>query len=66
MVRAIASALRVAVPLKTRCSIRWEMPPGSADSSREPVSIQMPTATERTCGIRSVTIRIPFGRTLFR
>jgi len=66
MTRAISWALRVAVPLKTRCSIRWEMPPRSAASLREPVSTQMPTATERTCSIRSVTTRIPLGSTLFR
>ena len=62
MARAISSAERVAVPLKTRCSIRWEMPPRSSGSTREPVSTQMPTATERTCGIASVTSRMPFGQ----
>src|SRR5437667_101124 len=56
----------VAGPLEDRCSIRWEMPPRSAASLREPVSTQMPTATERTCSIRSVTTRIPLGSTLFR
>ena len=66
IVRAMASALRVAVPLKTRCSIRWEMPPRGSGSWREPVSTHTPTATERTCGIRSVRMRMPFGRTLLR
>ena len=66
MARAMASAERVAVPLKTRCSMRCEMPPRSSGSTREPVSTQTPTATDRTCGIASVTRRMPFGRTLFR
>src|SRR5262245_11512010 len=66
MVTAIASAERVAVPLNTRCSIRWEMPPRSSGSTREPVSTQMPTATDRTCGIASVTIRTPFGSSVLR
>src|SRR5262245_14343899 len=65
MVRAISSALRVAVPLKTRCSIRWETPPRSSGSWREPVSTQIPTATERTWPIRSEMTRIPFGSRLF-
>src|SRR5262245_7640261 len=61
MAPAICAAERVVVPLNTRCSIRWEMPPRSSGSTREPVSTQMPTATERTCGIASVTMRMPFG-----
>src|SRR5262245_25783866 len=63
MARAMSSALRVAVPLNTRCSIRWEIPPRSSGSQREPVPTQMPTATDRTCGIRSVRMRMPLGRT---
>ena len=55
MARAMSSAERVAVPLKTRCSMRWEIPPRSSGSTREPVSTHTPTATERTCGIASVT-----------
>ncbi|OGL15434.1 MAG: hypothetical protein A3F92_13685 [Candidatus Rokubacteria bacterium RIFCSPLOWO2_12_FULL_71_22] len=66
MVRAMSAALRVAVPLNTRCSIRWDMPPRLSGSWREPVSTQTPTATDRTCSIRSVTTRMPFARTLFR
>src|SRR5215470_1474254 len=66
MATAIASAERVAVPLNTRCSMRWEIPPRSSGSAREPVSTQMPTATERTCGIASVTTRTPFGRMSLR
>ena len=66
MARAIVSAERVAVPLKTRCSMRWEIPPRSSGSTREPVSTHTPTATERTCGIDSVTRRMPLGRTALR
>src|SRR6476661_2386985 len=64
--RAMSWADREAVPLKTRCSIRWEMPPSASGSAREPVSTQMPTATERTCGIVSVTRRTPLGSALLR
>ncbi len=32
-------------------------------SSREPVPIQIPTETLRTWGMRSVTTRMPLGRT---
>src|SRR5438132_101730 len=60
------SALRVAVPLNTRCSIRWDIPPRFSDSWREPVSTQTPTATERTCSMRSVTTRMPLARKPFR
>src|SRR5262252_4454543 len=66
MLRAMSSADRVSVPLKTRCSIRWEMPPRSTGSTREPVSTQMPTATDRTQCSDSVTTRTPFGNTGLR
>src|SRR5262249_36615313 len=66
MALAICSAERFAVPLKTRCSMRCEMPPRSSGSAREPVSTQMPTATERTWGMASVTTRSPFGRISLR
>src|SRR5262245_39168943 len=62
----MSSAERVSVPLNTRCSMRWEMPPRSSGSTRDPGSTQMPTATERTCGIASVTTRIPLGSTSLR
>src|SRR5262245_10757987 len=62
----MASALRVAVPLNTRCSMRWDIPPRFSVSWREPVSTHTPTATERTCSMRSVTIRMPLGRNPFR
>src|SRR6266852_1065841 len=66
MVRAMLSALRMAVPLNTRCSIRWDIPSRPSGSWRDPVSTQTPTATDRTWGIRSVMTRIPLGRTLLR
>src|ERR1700675_3505294 len=66
MVRAMLSALRVTVPLKTRCSIRWDIPSRPSGSWREPVSTQTPMATDRTWGIRSVMTRMPLGRTLLR
>src|SRR5262245_2025971 len=66
MLRAMSSADRVSVPLNTRCSIRWDMPPRSRGSTREPVSTQIPTATERTQGSDSVTTRTPFGNTVLR
>src|SRR5262245_19009165 len=62
----MASAVRVVVPLKTRCSIRSDMPPRSSGPWRDPVSTQTPTATERTWGIRSVSTRMPLPRTLLR
>src|SRR6266478_4523157 len=66
MARAMSSAERFSVTLKTRCSIRWEMPPRSTGSTREPVSTQIPTATERTWASDSVTTRIPPGSTVLR
>src|SRR2546430_7503235 len=62
----MASAVRVWVPLKTRCSMRWDMPTRPSGWCREPVSTPPPTATDGTCSIRSVTTRMPLGGTLFR
>ena len=59
--RAISSAERLVVPLKSMCSMKCEMPFCSGVSRREPVPIQMPTETERTCGMASVITRTPFG-----
>jgi hypothetical protein len=39
------------VPLKRRCSMKCETPARSARSSREPTSIQKPSATERTLAV---------------
>ena len=41
-----------------------EMPLSAPRSTREPVPIQMPSETERTEGITSVTMRMPFARTV--
>ncbi len=65
MVCAISSAVRFSVPLKTMCSMKCAMPLRSGDSPRDPVPSQIPTDTERTCGIFSVTIISPFGSTAF-
>jgi hypothetical protein len=58
---AISSAVRRSVPLNTMCSMKCAIPLLSGDSPREPVPSQMPTDTERTCGIFSVTTTRPFG-----
>jgi len=41
--------------------MKCEMPFCSGVSRREPVPIQIPTETERTCGIASVITRTPLG-----
>src|SRR5215208_6984601 len=53
-------------PLNSRCSSTWERPACSGASARDPVAIQKPSATERTDGMRSVTIRSPPGRRVRR
>src|SRR5579884_3626153 len=60
---AISDAVQVGVPLKSRCSRKWEAPARSSSSSREPVPTHTPTAAERTSGMRSVTSRAPQPRT---
>ena len=60
--RAISSAERFFVPLKTMCSTKWEMPFHCGSSSRDPVLIQMPIETERMCSICSVMIGEPVGQ----
>src|SRR5262249_13446048 len=60
--RAISSAVRFLVPLNTMCSMKWEIPVSSGDSSREPVPIHRPTETLRTWGMRSVITRTTLGR----
>ena len=59
--RAMSSADRLVVPLKSMCSMKCEMPFCSAFSRREPEPIQIPTDTERTCGIVSVITRTPLA-----
>ncbi len=61
--RAISSAVRCLVPLKTMCSMKWEMPFDCGVSSREPVSSQMPMEAERMCSICSVMTVRPWGKT---
>src|SRR5918993_2623053 len=56
---AISCALYFSVPLKSRCSMKWETPARSWRSSLDPAPIQNPSATERTCVSRSVTTRWP-------
>src|SRR5829696_9033571 len=56
---AISCALYFSVPLKSRCSMKWETPARSSRSSRDPAPIQKPSATDRTWVSRSVTTRWP-------
>ena len=60
--RAISSADRLLVPLKSMCSIKCVIPFCSGDSRREPVPTHTPTETERTCGMTSVMTRTPFDK----
>ncbi len=55
--RAIASAERRSVPLKTMCSMKCASPFSSGTSRREPLRTHTPTETERTCVIVSVMTR---------
>src|SRR5579875_2267009 len=52
---AISRADRSGVPLKSRCSRKWEAPARAGGSSTEPVPTQNPMLTERTSVISSVT-----------
>ncbi len=56
---AMSSAVLVVVPLKSRCSRKWQWPLIAGRSSRLPARTQKPSETERTPGIRSVTTRRP-------
>ena len=62
--RAMSSAERVVVPLKSMCSMKCERPFCSPISRREPVQIQIPTETERTWGMGSVITRTPLASTV--
>ena len=62
---ASRAAERVAVPLKSICSIKWAAPPSPGCSWREPVPTQMPRQAERTPGTCSVRIRTPLGSVRF-
>jgi hypothetical protein len=60
--RAISSADRFLVPLKSMCSMKCEMPFSSEVSRREPVRIQTPIEIDRTWPISSLITRTPFFR----
>src|SRR5438094_6104228 len=47
-------------------TLRWARPRWPSGPCRGPASTHTPTATDRTCSIRSVTTRMPLGGTLFR
>ena len=64
--RAISSAVRFVVPLKTMCSRKCEMPFSDSFSWREPERSQTPIEMERTTGMVSVMTVRPFGKTSFR
>lgn len=59
--RAMSSAERLVVPLKSMCSMKWETPFCSPASRREPEPTQMPTLTLRTWGMTSVITRTPLS-----
>src|SRR2546429_558789 len=59
--RAISSAVRLLVPLKTMCSMKCEIPFHCASSSREPVCSHTPIEAERMCCICSVMMGSPLG-----
>ena len=67
--RAISSALRFLVPLKSMCSIKCEIPFSWDVSRREPVRIQTPSETDRKlvnhfkAGVELVWIVDPKTRT---
>jgi hypothetical protein len=63
---AMSRAVRLLVPLNSRCSRKCEDPLIRGGSSREPASTQKPRATERTPGIRSVTTRSPVPNSVRR
>ena len=62
----MSSALRLWVPLKSRCSRKCEAPACGPVSSREPTATQMPNETLRIAGIASVSTRSPLGSTVRR
>src|SRR5439155_3614698 len=58
-ISAISCAVYDRLPLKSRCSMKCVTPAFGSGSSREPVPIQNPSATERTVETRSVIRRSP-------
>src|SRR5213082_837644 len=63
-VSAISCASNRREPLNSMCSMKWETPARSLRSSREPTSIQKPSATERTLATRSEMTRSPVSSSL--
>src|SRR2546426_983360 len=63
---AMSAALRRSVPLKKRCSRKWETPFSWGSSSREPFSTQMPTVAEGIPGTSSEIKRSPLSSTVRR
>ena len=61
MARVMSKGLRVGVPLKSMCSMKWEIPAVLSVSWREPLSTNSPTATLSASHGASTT-RIPFFR----
>ena len=55
---------KFAVPLKTRCSSRWDRPAEASSSWRDPTPTNKAAETERACGISCVTTRSPLSSTL--
>ena len=62
MASAMSRALRVSVPLNSRCSRKCEAPHSGGDSSREPASTQNDSVAEWESGISSVTTWTPLPR----
>ena len=59
-------AVRSGVPLKSRCSRKWEHPCSAGVSSREPTPTHTPMLADREPAICSVTMRMPLGSTVRR
>src|SRR5262245_15273464 len=61
----MSAAVRFVVPLKSRCSMKCEMPPGWPASRREPPLTQTPIEAERRCGMASEAKTRPFLSSFF-
>ncbi len=59
--REMSVAVRVGVPLNSRCSRKWLTPESFAGSSREPTATQTPIATDRAPGTQSVAMVRPLA-----
>src|SRR4051794_29472889 len=59
-------ALRFLVPLKSKCSMKWQTPFSSAGSYREPTATQNPRLTLVMCGISALAIVRPLSKRLTR